>query len=227
MTFDLSKLDRELGYPSNLAETVATAERLSHDEYLHGSTEPLREALRSGYRYYDLPCALQCVARHASPKMFLEVGVRKARSMAQVAVASPECHLIGVDLWVNPYASVQNPGPDFVRAELQRLGHRGPLELFSGDSHVVLPQLFADRPELQFDLINVDGDHSNEGAWDDLTAVVPHLRMGGFLVFDDIIHPLHTLMEVWSDFQSKYAGEFRFLTNSQDRNGTGIAFRIA
>jgi len=49
-----------------------------------------------------------------------------------------------------------------------------------------------------FDLITVDGDHSEEGAFDDLLNVIPHLNVGGILVFDDIAHPTHPyLLGVW------------------------------
>jgi predicted O-methyltransferase YrrM len=72
------------------------------------------------------------------------------------------------------------------------------LELIVGNSHRALPDYFSKHPDLFFDLITVDGDHSEDGAEQDLREVVPHLKVGGILVFDDISHPAHPyLAQVW------------------------------
>lgn len=84
---------------------------------------------------------------------------------------------------------MENPGPDFVESELKRHGHRGNLKFLNGDSHLLIPELFLKQPEWYFDLINVDGDHSKEGAYADHCAVIPRLVPGSILVFDDIVHP--------------------------------------
>ena len=62
----------------------------------------------------------------------------------------------------------------------------------------MLPSLFRQRPELTFDLITVDGDHTPRGARRDILDVLPRLRIGGVLVFDDVRHPYHPkLGDVW------------------------------
>jgi hypothetical protein len=38
-----------------------------------------------------------------------------------------------------------------------------------------------------FDLITVDGDHTALGTWWDLADVLPHVAVGGALVFDDLL----------------------------------------
>jgi hypothetical protein len=70
----------------------------------------------------------------------------------------------------------------------------------------------------------VDGDHSEEGAFDDLYAVIPHLSVGGILVFDDIAHPAHPyLLGVWR----KVLAEFPFLAGYEyTAAGFGVAFAI-
>jgi predicted O-methyltransferase YrrM len=49
-------------------------------------------------------------------------------------------------------------------------------------------------------MITVDGDHSEAGARADLETVMPRLKVGGALVFDDISNPSHPgLARVWRD----------------------------
>jgi predicted O-methyltransferase YrrM len=101
-------------------------------------------------------------------------------------------------MWMADYAGMPNPGPDFVVEELRRIGFQGHLSLISGDSHETIPAFFEDNPDLLFDLINVDGDHSEQGAKADLEAVLPRLRIGGAIILDDIVHPQHPYLEnVW------------------------------
>jgi len=73
-------------------------------------------------------------------------------------------------------------------------------------------------------MITVDGDHSEAGALDDLKNVIPHLSVGGILVFDDIAHPAHPyLINVWK----KTMAQFPFLTSFEFTElGYGVAFAI-
>lgn len=148
--------------------------------------------------YADICTVLLSAAEIVAPTTYLEIGVRRGRSMAMVAEIAPEARLFGFDMWMADYAGIPNPGPDFVRAEMKRLGHRGSLEFSSGDSHVTVPRFFQDNPDLTIDMITVDGDHSHDGALADLRTVIPRLSLGGVLVFDDIAHPEHPyLLDVW------------------------------
>ena len=142
-----------------------------------------------------------------------------------VAAKSPQCEIVGVDLWKDTnYAGMPNPGPDFVRAELGRLGHTGRLELLVGDSHAILPAYFSEHPDLFFDLITVDGDHYEEGARQDLKDVMPRLKIGGILVFDDISHPaLPYLDRIW---QETVGSDPRFSSWRYSELGYGVALAV-
>ena len=52
-------------------------------------------------------------------------GTRALNLLARVAGTSPDCDIAGFDAWITPYSEVENPGPEFVAAGMQRLGHRG------------------------------------------------------------------------------------------------------
>jgi hypothetical protein len=70
----------------------------------------------------------------------------------------------------------------------------------------------------------VDGDHSVAGAWDDLRNVVPRLRVGGVLVFDDTSNPYCPgLDRVWSRLLRADPGLAGY---SYAALGTGVSFAI-
>lgn len=190
--------------PTCLHQAIKIVERLEPDDYVRYLLSYYRVGLeRFGelWHYADIVTVLLASTTLIKPTNYLEIGVRRGRSMAMVAAKRPECNLVGIDMWENTnYAGMPNPGPDFVRAELGRLGHKGKLELIVGNSHEVLGAYFSKQPDLFFDLITVDGDHSEKGAEHDLRDVVPYLKVGGILVFDDISHPAHPyLAQVWHD----------------------------
>jgi hypothetical protein len=65
---------------------------------------------------------------------------------------------------------------------------------------------------------------SEEGDLDNLKNVMPHLSVGGALVFDDIAHPAHPyLLNVWK----KTMAMFPFLSSFEFTElGYGVAFAI-
>jgi predicted O-methyltransferase YrrM len=192
---------REATRASAIRDVLGVLAALEPDDYTRYLTEYCGEGLRrfgESWYYADICTMLLAAGRTLGPSTYLEIGVRRGRSMAMVAKAAPEARLFGFDLWMPDYAGLQNPGPDFVRAEIARTGRHGTLELVSGDSHVTVPRFFEGHPGLTIDLVTVDGDHSYDGALADLRTVIPRLSLGGALVFDDLAHPQHSyLVEVW------------------------------
>jgi predicted O-methyltransferase YrrM len=208
---------------------LATAEvhELDPDAYTAHVLSFVEEGRRragASWRYADIVTVLAAAADLLRPRSYLEIGVRRGRSMSVVARRAPECALVGIDLWNVGYAGIENPGPEHVRARLAEVGHTGPVELLSGDSHEVLPRLWSERPDLTFDLVTVDGDHSTRGAARDLRDVLPRLRIGGALVFDDISHPAHPeLAAVW---RRVVGSQRRYGTWTFDDVGYGVAVAV-
>ena len=213
--------------PRILGETRSLLDALADDDY----SRYLRDFLEAGataageeWRYADLLTSLAAACELVKPRDYLEIGVRSGRSLAVVAQRRPTCSIVGVDLWLADYAGMPNRGPAFVERELARLGFTGALELIEGDSHTVLPQLFRERPGIAFDLVTVDGDHSSEGAERDLVDVLPRLRVGGALVFDDIRHPAHPDLDaVW---RRVVESDRRYSTWRFDDVGFGVAVAV-
>jgi predicted O-methyltransferase YrrM len=201
--------------------------RLTPDAYTTFLVEFFSDGLsRFGgqWRYADIVTVLSCLADLLAPKRYLEIGVRRGRSIAAVGSANPECALVMFDMWMEGYAGMENPGPDFVRQELKRIGHRGDMQFIDGDSHVTVPLYLSRHPDQSFDLITVDGDHSPEGAVQDLCDVLPRLKIGGAIVFDDVCHPLHPeLGKVWQDI---VASDPRYSAFTYADCGYGVGFAI-
>jgi predicted O-methyltransferase YrrM len=175
--------------------------RLSSDDYAAYLIRYLENGLaRFGERwgYADIVTVLLGLADQLWPVHYLEIGVRRGRSACAVASRAPDCAMILLDMWLPNYAGMENPGPDLVRAELAKIGHRGPVDFVNGNSHETIPAYFRNHPDVAFDIITVDGDHTNLGAAQDLADVLPRLKIGGAIVFDDISHPAHPgLRDVW------------------------------
>jgi predicted O-methyltransferase YrrM len=213
---------------STIQEMVAVLGKLEPDDYTRYLADYCAEGLRryeESWYYADISTVLLAAGKMVGPRTYLEIGVRRGRSMAMIAATAPEARLLGFDLWMPDYGGMKNPGPDFVRAEIQRAGHKGTLELVSGDSHVTVPKFFADNPGLTVDVVTVDGDHSDEGALADLRAVIPHLALGGVLVFDDIADPAHP--ELLNVFRHAVAedGGLRSAEYTELGFGVGVAVR--
>lgn len=122
---------------------------------------------------------------------YLEVGCRLGHSLATVMIASGNTvRATVVDMWISGYGDEPNPGPEAVLYHLTRLAVDTDLvDICEGDSHAILPTLRG-----PFDLILVDGDHTEEGAEADIRDCAKLLAQDGLMVFDDAVEPL---LSVW------------------------------
>ncbi len=195
-----------------------------YSQYLQGFMEKGLRSFGSSWRYADICTVLFVLASNLKVESYLEIGVRRGRSLGMVLAQRPEADAVCFDMWVQSYAGMENPGPDFVRQEMLRLGHTGTLEFINGNSHDTVPQYLTAHPTRTFDLITVDGDHSMEGALRDMVNVLPRLRVGGALVFDDIAHPQHSyLYDLWEKCIAAQPNmtSFEFI-----ELGYGVAFAV-
>ncbi len=134
---------------------------------------------------------LKDMAEMILPKSYLEVGVREGDSLRAVLdICHPE-RLVLCDTWGSAYGGTGRGNANHIRKLLKEVGYKGKLMIFNESSHVALPKISCKR----FDLINIDGDHSYNGALTDLRNAWKLLKPGGILVFDDIIHPDHKYLE--------------------------------
>lgn len=133
----------------------------------------------------DILNVLYHITKKIKPDTYLEIGVFKGRSMSLVLKVSPKTNAYGIDTWK------KHAGFSFSKDEtlesLKEINVKKLPILFSGFSQEILPRLWKDKSiPMLFDLILIDGDHSQKGAKEDLTLCIPHLKEDGFLIFHDI-----------------------------------------
>jgi len=222
-----STLMEECRSAETVAEVVKVLDLLTPDRFIEFNVAYYQAALKrfgARWKYADILTVLLGLSKQLRIQSYLEIGVRRGRSLAMVAAMHPEVSIVGFDKWIQDYAGIENPGPEFVRSELQRVGYRGRLVLVSGDSRATVPGYVREHPDAFFDLVTVDGDHSVRGATADLRAVIPRLKIGGVLVFDDICNPYHPrLRQVWERYVARSR---RFVSVAFDELGYGVGFAI-
>ncbi len=199
---------------------------IKRDCHVEQVMDEVKATLTRGEPYWDICCVLAAYAELCRPDRYLEIGVRQGRSAAVVAAIHPEVELFLFDMWYPDYAGVPNPGPNFVREQLQAVGHCGQVHFVTGRSQETVPAFFAaESQSRQMQLITVDGDHRDEGAMRDLQNVADHLAPGGMLVFDDITHPKYpTLHQTWKTFLAAHSN-WSIRENVRDGTGTAIAIK--
>jgi predicted O-methyltransferase YrrM len=203
--------------------------------------------------YWDIRAAARAAARILQPRTYLEVGTRRGWSLAQVLAERPQAHGYIFELWTPGYGGTEQGSPSYIRDKMGEIvgrRHSPTLTFVDGDSHETLPRFFAGElgaAPAEFDLICIDGDHSRLGAWWDLTDLLPRVKVGGALLFDDLEYAgdeelgnrpesthsrpampayVASLMDIWQAVHLLYPN-FTYLTSPSLRYRAGIAVRCA
>ena len=146
---------------------------------------------------------LYSVVIWTKPKRYLEIGVSEGNSLKQV-IENTKLEFVALcDTWGGSFGGFGRGNHAHIERLLDELGYKGEVLYMDGDSRVLLPDYF---PEEGFDLILVDGDHTYNGAWYDLTNSWRLLNPGGHIIFDDLIHPQHTYLNELADVWGKEVG---------------------
>lgn len=130
--------------------------------------------------------ALQWAAAEVKPKSYLEIGVSGGRSMQTVFNVHRPDRMVLCDLWDSKQAWGGNGASNHyhVATWLRAQGYPdSSVQFMDGDSVVLIPTL-----KEQFEMILVDGNHSAEGALQDLTNCWPLLSPNGIMILDDVDH---------------------------------------
>jgi len=176
-----------------------------------------------GGPFWNIHVALAFLSRVLRPESYLEIGVRTGGSMVQVLHNAAPRHAMAVDQWSGDYAGMPNT-LSFTRSQFadyqQRSGNRTKIRYRRGNSHKVLKTLISENR--RFDLITVDGDHTRDGAWEDLEDAIKLLSDRGAIVFDDIIHVSHRDLYTLSHRLKLKYPQFSVLVNSSQDNGCTI-----
>lgn len=123
------------------------------------------------------------------PIKYLEIGALHGANLLSVArtyAAHPESELHAIDPWVDyaeyPEAYEQATGYETFMANVARSGYQHKIRVHRGFSHVEQARL----EDNSFDLIYIDGNHEPEYVLEDAVLAFRKLKVGGYLVFDDV-----------------------------------------
>lgn len=165
---------------------------------------------------------LQSIAKQRHIDHYLEVGVRYGQSLSTVLETQFPDRLTLCDSWGGESGGEQFGGPTHIEELLRTWYYKNPVQFLNGNSHELLKTL---KPE-DFDLILVDGDHTEEGARQDLEDCWRLLVPSGLLVFDDLIHPAHPeLLKVFIEFTRKVNADVVY-RNLKAPMGVGVLCKM-
>lgn len=167
----------------------------------------------------------QFLARHTEefqPRRYLEIGTREGDSLRIVVERSVAIELVVcADTWGGEWGGTGRGGHGHIDALLAAMLYTGEARYLDGDSKQTIPTV-----QGEFDLILVDGDHSEEGGRADLENVWRLCAPGGCIVFHDITHPAHPYLEgVFDQWAESHADEIRFANKITEGHGLGFIVR--
>jgi ADP-heptose:LPS heptosyltransferase/predicted O-methyltransferase YrrM/glycosyltransferase involved in cell wall biosynthesis len=215
-----------IGDPYYLERVLEAWNHIELDAPLRGRQSTIRKHLTKGTSFWNVHVGIAFLASRLKPRRYLEIGVRTGGSFVQALYNAPIEEAVAVDMWAGSYSGLPNT-KDYTVSQIDRFQtevRRIPeIKYIHGNSHVELKKLI--EAKCRFDLINVDGDHTEAGAIEDLEDAVRLLNPRGAIVFDDVIHvSFRFLLDVAKQFVERHP-EFTLLLNTSQDNGTALFVR--
>lgn len=128
-----------------------------------------------------------------TPIRYLEIGTflgANAISVHQTYCKHPESEIHLIDPWVDyaeydEYKGRNESHYEICMRNLKNTGHFNKFRVNRGFSHEVIPKYDNEY----FDIIYVDGNHNPEFVLEDAVLAFRKLKIGGYLIFDDVNWP--------------------------------------
>lgn len=122
-----------------------------------------------------------------------EIGVWRGGWINSLCINQVDDRIVGID----PYPGLEEIKGEFEENVLSKFGN---VELYPS-----LNQLLAESPEVTFDMVHIDGEHSEVALLNDLDSSSKILDKDGILIIDDIWH---------ESFPGVASATFKFIHNS-------------
>lgn len=152
----------------------------------------------------ELPALMRAFAETGA-RRFLEIGTYQGATAAAMHLAFPDAQIWTLDL-PDPRKSRFNPQPDDkVGLAYRELGLRKRIYQCRGDAAEVLTESLVQGG---FDLVFVDGDHSEDACYRDLRNSVRQLSQGGVIVAHDYTDESDAERPPWTRDVHRAVGRF-------------------
>ena len=207
-----------IGHPHYQKKVVQAWSFIEIDAPVQKRKDLMARNIEGGEFFWNIHVALAFLADRLQPKTYLEIGVRTGCSLVPVLHNSEIQEVVAIDMWEGSYAGIPNTkeyAEEQINTYKARTNKQFRLDTIQGDSHRHLKGFITSGKK--FDLITVDGDHTEDGAWEDLEDAAKLLANRGAIVFDDIIHPSHSyLRKLVGRFQRKHTNYTVLMNSRQD-----------
>lgn len=137
------------------------------------------------------------IIQKSKPKKIVEIGVWGGKSLVPMAYTLKTLgkgKIYGIDPWDN-VASIQGSQNEANTAFWGTVDHEGTyrnlerlIRLFQLEEHAELVRsTSADAPLIdEIDILHIDGNHTEEASYLDVTKWAPHVKSGGWIILDDM-----------------------------------------
>jgi len=146
------------------------------------------------------------------PGRILEIGVASGGTTLILCNVFPEARVFGMDL------------TDALIPESLRKHPAFTMVIGNSTDPATRDMLISQCDE--FDFILVDGDHSEQGVFKDIELYLPHLRLGGLVVFHDVrLDPPKGIKPTWyGKLKDMFPGSEEFFVDPNN-NGYGLWYK--
>jgi predicted O-methyltransferase YrrM len=182
-------------------------------------TEDANDGVWTDKSHYLILYAMTHLVR---PENAIEIGSRRGGSAMWIAKAMEEIGF-GKLYCIDPFIAAHGGAPGF----LAHFAHN--LEELGLDNRVELLEMRSDDPDVspilpdEIELLFIDGDHSYQGAKEDLERYVPHVKSGGCVMIHDSLCEVgvKAAIETSQELLSPYVH-----FTMENRNGMWIGVKI-
>jgi predicted O-methyltransferase YrrM len=152
-----------------------TTETLNRDEMWKGWSELPSPIEGHTGKYINYQEYLYNLVKDLNPKTILEIGFNAGHSACCFLNAAPNAKMVTFDICRH----------DTEKSAEEVLKKYFDITLIDGDSIETVPQYFEDNPTHTFDLVFIDGWHSDEHPYKDTVNTMDSINKNGILIIDD------------------------------------------
>jgi len=122
------------------------------------------------------------LSKFLQPGSYLEIGTRYGYSLVSIYLGAKNSLGLITSIDLEEY---ENKSQNYAKENILSAGYSGKYEFLTGSSHD--PKIKEKVRGKLYDLVCVDGDHSYEGALDDIISYWNNVRPGKFMIVDDVL----------------------------------------